>query len=243
MFHHMALGEPVGFCARVSQNNYSTFSTGGTLGYAYNTAPTFVHIALMGDPSLRLHAVKPATSLIAAATSDNLRVNLSWQASPDADYYVVLRSGIHNGQYKIISDHLPPTQLTYTDSLPNKGMNHYQVRAVRFELTPSGTYYNLSLAISDSASSINTSGVGSPLKNVLQAEIYPNPSSGVFFIGLKNQQMDVQVECYDMNGRKLFVTNTQNGACRIDSGLTPGIYFIRLINGEEILVRKVIIQQ
>ena len=54
-FHHMALGETIGFSARSAQNN------DGTL---YNTGyANFLHIALMGDPTLRMLPVAPPTLL------------------------------------------------------------------------------------------------------------------------------------------------------------------------------------
>src|SRR6185436_8869270 len=47
-FHHMGLGETIGYSTRLSQNNnglYSPVSSGSRQ----------VHIALMGDPTLRMH--------------------------------------------------------------------------------------------------------------------------------------------------------------------------------------------
>src|SRR3954467_2198483 len=46
--HHMALGETIGFGARLSQNNTGTYSP----VYSSNRG---IHITLHGDPTLRLH--------------------------------------------------------------------------------------------------------------------------------------------------------------------------------------------
>ena len=60
--YSMALGETLGYGARVTQNN-AGFSAGG---YVVNHAGRGVHIALMGDPTLRLHPVAPVTDLTAS---------------------------------------------------------------------------------------------------------------------------------------------------------------------------------
>src|SRR5204863_9463126 len=63
--HHMALGETIGFSTRLTQNN-------GPLGLYRNQTNTYaglVHIALMGDPTLRMHPVVPAGSLAGVASS------------------------------------------------------------------------------------------------------------------------------------------------------------------------------
>ena len=52
--HHMAMGETIGYGARVTQNNSGT--------YFYGYGPS-VHIALMGDPTLRLTPVAPVSNL------------------------------------------------------------------------------------------------------------------------------------------------------------------------------------
>ena len=52
-YHHMGLGEPIGYSARLTQNN------GGLYQNQVNQNLRGVHIALMGDPTLRLHPVEP----------------------------------------------------------------------------------------------------------------------------------------------------------------------------------------
>jgi len=58
--HHMALGETIGFSTRLSQNN------DGSL-YDANVDRRGVHIALMGDPTLRMHPVVPPSALLVAS--------------------------------------------------------------------------------------------------------------------------------------------------------------------------------
>ena len=69
------MGETIGFSTRLTQNN------DGLLYYPARI-PRYVHIALMGDPTLRMHVVAPPSALVAATNSSG-GVDLSWNASPD----------------------------------------------------------------------------------------------------------------------------------------------------------------
>ena len=55
LFHHMGLGENIGYSTRLTQNNNSL--------YFYSYGARFVHIALMGDPTLRNDVVAPASNV------------------------------------------------------------------------------------------------------------------------------------------------------------------------------------
>ena len=55
--HHMAMGETIGYAARVTQNNSGT--------YFYGYGPE-IHVALMGDPTLRMYVVAPPTNVAVA---------------------------------------------------------------------------------------------------------------------------------------------------------------------------------
>jgi MBG domain (YGX type)/Bacterial Ig domain/Bacterial Ig-like domain (group 3) len=132
-FHHMGLGETIGFSTRLSQNNSTTYSG--------NRSMRGVHIALMGDPTLRMHPVAPPSAL-ALATNSSGGVDLSWAASPDPLLgYHVYRAPSAGGPFvRLTSELISGT--SYTDPAPISGT--YMVRAVRLEVTPSGSYYNAS---------------------------------------------------------------------------------------------------
>jgi len=136
--HHMGLGKPIGYGARLSTTIglYSTGSSGG-----------MVHIALMGDPTLRLQYVAPASALDAIEVAGD--VDLTWDASPDADIlgYNVYRSADPGGPFTGLNADLVP-DVSYTDTDPLTGESTYMVRAVRLEESASGTYYNASQGVS-----------------------------------------------------------------------------------------------
>ena len=141
-FHHMALGETVGFSTRVSQNNSSLYSSG-----LYNYR---VHLALMGDPTLRMHTVAPP-SMLGVVTNDLGGVDLNWAASPDTVLgYNVYRAPIGAGLFTRLNTDLI-TGTSFTD--PLVGSNVYMVRAVKLEVSGSGSYYNASQGIFQSLDS------------------------------------------------------------------------------------------
>jgi hypothetical protein len=133
--HPMGVGETIGFAAQLNQNNVDTYQT------SINTAAHRIHIALMGDPTLRLHPVVPVSGLNGSATGSS--VALTWGASNDSAIvgYHVYRSSGNGGYARLTSS--PITATSFTDSSAPSGAT-YMVRAVKLESTPSGSYYNAS---------------------------------------------------------------------------------------------------
>jgi len=139
-FHHMAMGQTVGFSTLVSQNNLG-FGQGG---YDFNTDSGFIHVALMGDPTLRLHPVAPPSALV-VLTNGVGGVSLSWTASSDTVLgYHVYRSPTAAGPFTRLTTNVT-TATDYTD--PVVTSNVYMVRAVNLEMSASGTYTNASQGI------------------------------------------------------------------------------------------------
>lgn len=56
-YHPMGLGETAGYGIRLSQNNNGQYKN------QYNADMRGIHIALMGDPTLRMHPVAPPSGL------------------------------------------------------------------------------------------------------------------------------------------------------------------------------------
>ncbi|MCG3149619.1 MAG: hypothetical protein PCFJNLEI_03084 [Verrucomicrobiae bacterium] len=126
--HPMAFGETIGACLRLTQNNGRDYQPVGYGGRG-------VHIALLGDPTLRQDVVAPPTNLKVKAGL------LTWKAAaePVLGYYVY-RDG----------NRLTPKPIAggrFKDAQPGRC---YSVRAVKLQRTPTGSYYNLSqAAVSD----------------------------------------------------------------------------------------------
>ena len=220
-YHHMALGENIGYSAYITQNNTST--------YVYNYAARYIHIALMGDPTLRMHIVAPPSNLVAAASGLN-NVTLTWTASADSvlGYYVYRADS--NGVYQRITPSIINVT-NYLDTSPAIFNNRYMVRAIKLEESVSGTYYNLSTGIADSvllANGLNENNVQAHL-----IKLFPNPSKD--FIELKFSETNsnnAEAIIYNMHGQplKYLTFNLSRGMhykVNIDD-LVSGIYVIRI---------------
>src|SRR5690606_7055886 len=74
-FHHMGLGETIGYATKLTQNN------GNGHYEPANPHAGRVHIALMGDPTLRMAMVGPPTNVMGTVNGNS--VSLTWTASMD----------------------------------------------------------------------------------------------------------------------------------------------------------------
>ncbi|MEO6035242.1 MAG: fibronectin type III domain-containing protein [Verrucomicrobiota bacterium] len=138
LYHHMSMGENIGYSIRLTQNNVQN-------GLYVTTSGTHqVHIALMGDPSLRMHPVVPPTDLVVSGNGSRV---LNWAASTDENIqgYHVYRSAMPNGPFARLTGSLV-TATSFVDS-PAAGTFIYMVRAVKLERSGGGTYFNPSQGI------------------------------------------------------------------------------------------------
>ena len=145
-FHHMALGENIGYDVHTSQNNGSLYFT--------NYGGRFIHVALMGDPTLRNDIIAPVSNVIATTVGTNC--NITWTASVDTvlGYNIYMKNDTMT-RYVCVNQNII-TGTSYTDlCLMHPGIYTYMVRAVLLQVSPSGSYYNLSTGISDTAMNTN----------------------------------------------------------------------------------------
>ncbi|MBA2664274.1 MAG: fibronectin type III domain-containing protein [Bradymonadaceae bacterium] len=148
-FHHMALGDTIGYSTRMTQNNRQAAplylpQNGGWHGQGYTT----IHLGLMGDPSLRMHYVEGPSALVLTPGATSLR--FAW--APAADDAIL---GYH--VYRVGDQGGPMTRLTTTPVLGTSTSvalggavvttsgARYMVRTVKRTPSLSGTYQNLSL--------------------------------------------------------------------------------------------------
>ena len=81
-------------------------------------------------------------------------------------------------------------------------------------------------------------------RNDIEIEIYPNPSSGIFTINLKNKTVESKICVYDVLGNcVLDKVSVKNSSQEIDlSGQPKGIYFMEIVSGGERAVKKIILE-
>jgi hypothetical protein len=131
--HPLGAGETIGYTAKLAMNNTGLYQT------QINSAANRIHIALMGDPTLRLHPVAPAANLDGFARDNT--VVLWWSAANDTGIvgYHVYRGSLATGFSRLTNS--PVTATSFTDSNGDSSAA-YMVRAIKLEDTTSGSYYN-----------------------------------------------------------------------------------------------------
>ncbi|HWD91980.1 MAG TPA: glycoside hydrolase family 9 protein [Verrucomicrobiae bacterium] len=152
--HHMALGEPIGYSARLTQNDGFT----DLYKNEQNNCESWTHIALMGDPTLRMQMVAPASDVTVADNDQG--ADLTWTPSSDSVAgYNVYRATNPNGPFTRLNSALVKDN-TFTDAnatddsftsapgarpvlaMTGRTQYYYMVRAVKLEKSASGTYFN-----------------------------------------------------------------------------------------------------
>lgn len=75
-------------------------------------------------------------------------------------------------------------------------------------------------------------------------QMYPNPTHGILNIASSKIQGEIQVNLFDINGRKVIGKMIEmNGAATLDvSGLSSGIYVVQFISDEKTQTEKLIVQ-
>lgn len=149
-YHRMGLGETIGESTAYSQNG----------GPGFQPSDIGIWWALMGDPSLRMHVVKPPSDVSATRLGDAIEV--TWIASQDSTAigfqgYNIYRSTPSGSFIKLNAS--PRTDLAFTDTMALAGNYTYMVRAVKLESGSSGTYYNASQGVFDNMGAATVLGV------------------------------------------------------------------------------------
>lgn len=140
-FHHMGMGHNIGYSIIQTQNNTTTYTphNGGWQGSIGRT-----HVALMGDPSLRMHMINPPTGL--TVIDGGGYPTFSWTAStePNVLGYYVYEVDTANGMITRITPNVV-NGTVFSDALVSIKPVKYMVRAVKLQTSHSGSYFDLSL--------------------------------------------------------------------------------------------------
>lgn len=212
--HHMALGETIGYSTRISQNNRTIF--GNQFG---NYIPNItqqpnglaiasigdrgVHIALIGDPTLRAFTMPVAVvGTLSAQTEYPNKVKLTWMRPlGDVRAYLVYRRIAGARRWTPLTDY-PITATSYQDSLSNEGAIEYMVRCCALRSSASGTFYDMGKG---RIATVITTGVedivGTAGSNDLSINVWPNPATteASVTIGMRTSA-DVQLQLVNLTG-------------------------------------------
>ncbi len=238
--HWMSLGHPIGACTRLTQNNNTLYTVGD--------GGRQIHIALMGDPTLRMHVVKPPADLQVAQMGSG-EVRLTWSPSNDAveGYHIYRAGGLYEEFTRANASLVEDT--TFVDTTAPPDVNVYMVRARKTEESASGTYANMSAGIIDS---LTTAGVRTRSAGRLHLSITPNPSLGEAAIHFDlPRPAHVCLRVLDATGAVVRTVTDRNrspgrhtwrwdGRDGEDRRVPAGVYFVRMQTLGQELTRPLI---
>lgn len=233
-FHHMGMGETIGSCIQRTQNNFNTYYPGGV-----SDVIGAVNISLMGDPALRMHIVSPVKSLSSQINLEN-KIKLTWQPPDDEIIgYNVYKLDTTANKFKKINNMVVFDNF-FTDVFPEQGNNYYMVRALQLTKSASGSFYNLSQGIFDTIQYVPTNISEFDLKNEINFDVFPNPTSNTITVKVK-MQGKYNIKISNMNSQLLYFDYMENTDCQIDLSNYPcGVYLITIKTNEYVNTRKII---
>ena len=229
--HTLAVGESYADITKRSQNNFTDYD-----GNFYQNG---THMALLGDPSLRVHAVQPAKNLALEANSDRSNTLVSWNATEESDIlgYYVYRSHRKTGKFELITE-TPITATIYTDSMPYSGTNHYMVRVVKKQITGSGSYINLSLGINGEINEMEGKIASLPVVEQSSIKVYPTVASTTISIEQELPHKS-SYQIYSTMGTLISIGNFSTKTASIDvSHLASGAYFVKTASGTARFIKR-----
>lgn len=138
-FHQMALGESLGFSALQSMNNTNVYDN--------NTFPKGVHMALLGDPTLKSHPLPVVNTVNAGFVDGYAQITWDSLAFPNVGYFVYRRNADADTFHLLNQE---PLAVNYYENCPDyNGVIEYMVRPVALKRGNSGSYYTLGAGRSD----------------------------------------------------------------------------------------------
>ncbi|MDA7803697.1 T9SS type A sorting domain-containing protein [Crocinitomix sp.] len=234
-YHNMGMGENIGYSTLLSQDKDSDYPSLLLGGGGFVTGEG-VHVAQLGDPSLRMYYVLPPNDVILLNDVDN--VNLSWTASldPDVDGYNIYRRLADGLWSKVNNELVSETEFTDAD-LPGAGDYKYLVKAAKLKTNSSGSFWNESLGSEGETGFY----AGLQKEENYSLNIYPNPNNGNFNITANAPIQSIRI--YSMEGKILLENNPNTTSLTIDlEYINPGIYLVAVTIGNSQRTERVVIQ-
>ncbi|MFM8281406.1 MAG: hypothetical protein ACKN9Y_07445 [Bacteroidota bacterium] len=252
-YHPMGLGSTIGDVLLIAQNNtlqyippiFKTKKNPGGILYHFGGRGT--HIALMGDPTLRMTSNMPiAMPTNIATTAVGTNAQISWSSVSNASGYMVYKSSKGTDPYELLTPS-PITETTFLDITSKKGEEVlYQVRTVMLRETKSGSFYEASIPATSEKVIVSVEEE----KNEYRISCSPQPmsTSGVVQL-VAPHPVYAEVTIHSLDGR--VVTVLHRG--RMDGGghtlqvpaheLIMGMYIVRAKLDEKTFTSPLIISK
>lgn len=162
-----------------------------------------------------------STNLIQWATvSESNNERFVIERSADAVHFVEIGTVKGKGNSNILRNY------EFVDGLPSEGINYYRLK----QIDASGAVeYSKTIALQNETAAGNFS-------------LYPNPNKGSFTIKVAEVEVGAKVEIVDINGRSIYQAGAFSESNVINvEGLREGIYFVKLIQEQQIATQKVVV--
>ena len=213
-YHPMAMGETIGTCIKLSQNNTGTYFL-STL----NNFSQWIHIAQLGDPTLRMNYLPQPSNLFLSSNNDG-SITLNWNAASNVlGYHVFRREANEESWTKLTLNYETTTSFNDTN-IPVSGSYYYLVRSVDSTQTGSGKFLNMSLGIMETATS--TVGIDEIKNEII---ISPNPAND--FITISNFENNISFSIYDLTGKIVMTGNTHENNLIEIKNWNQGVYILK----------------
>lgn len=253
--HHMTVGETMGYAARIAQSNPATSNPfqGVIMPYygmgitqinpvnnqivsqiAQHFGGNQIHIALMGDPTLRIYEVEPPSALTAVEVDSG--VALQWSApTENIDGYLLYYSNDPKGNFVRIPTVIPKTQTSFVHTKSDTGLRYYMVKAHRRTRLNGNAYFNESIGAKSPAIVYTSVDVATNTES-LQMSVVPNPIENSSVISLESHlNNQVVLSLTDMSGRKIFTKNFENNQGKFSINFETLIKKESLVSGSYLL--------
>jgi hypothetical protein len=141
-YHHMALGNSIGYSFTKTLNNNNYFPN------IYGINGKWIHNSLMGDPTLRNDVLSPPQNIEASATKSGVKIDWTSSLENNVAYRLYYKKN-QEQDFTLLAD-VDSITLSHTlECAKDTGMYVFMVRATKLVSTPSGSYYNISQGIFD----------------------------------------------------------------------------------------------
>ncbi len=150
------------------------------------------------------------------------------------------------------------TSNTYTYAWDFTNTNNYVAATgltANYQFAQDGTYQvNLKVTSSDGCSSIVSKSItvsistdnSHLISKDFKAEIYPNPTSGKVWIQINKPVDKLHMQVYSLDGKLISSSEKRNTTTVVDedfSSYIEGLYFIRLADNKNVIVKRLIIKK
>ena len=227
-YHTMALGESLGYSAKMSMNKDSGYSYNSVIGHE------MVHVSQLGDPSLRAYYVKPPSELSVIENSNNNE--LSWTASTDLSLngYNVYRRTETSLWEKLTLSFISTTG--FVDNTITSDVEYeYMVKAVSLKTNGSGSFYNESLGTIVS----EILPIYDYVISDIDISIFPIPTYNTLNVTSKNLIKHIRI--ISVTGQIITDVSVNTHNKTLDVSNTPkGVYFIFIETDKDVYYSKII---